>query len=34
MFFLTGMVLMAFNTWQTVRKNSTAPAADAAAQAA
>ncbi|MBE9399673.1 cytochrome-c oxidase, cbb3-type subunit I [Pontibacterium sp. N1Y112] len=34
MFFLAGMVLMAFNTWQTVRKNSTAPAADAAAQAA
>ncbi|NVK41333.1 MAG: cytochrome-c oxidase, cbb3-type subunit I [Oceanospirillaceae bacterium] len=33
-FFLTGMLLMAFNTWQTVRKGSRAPAADTAAQAA
>lgn len=34
MFFLLGMVLMAYNTWQTVRKGSTAPAAEASAQAA
>lgn len=33
-FFLTGMLLMAYNVWQTVRKDSTAPAADASAQAA
>ncbi|MBN0986156.1 MULTISPECIES: cytochrome-c oxidase, cbb3-type subunit I [Amphritea] len=33
-FFLTGMLLMAFNVWQTVRKGSTAPAADASAQTA
>ena len=25
-FFLTGMLIMAYNTWQTVRANSTAPA--------
>ncbi|MAY41313.1 MULTISPECIES: cytochrome-c oxidase, cbb3-type subunit I [unclassified Neptuniibacter] len=34
MFFLLGMLLMAYNTWQTVRKDSTAPEADASAQAA
>ncbi len=34
MFFLLGMVLMAYNTWQTVRKGSTAPEANASAQAA
>ena len=34
MFWVTGMLLMAFNTWQTVRKNSNAPVATAAAQAA
>ena len=34
LFFLTGMLLMAYNVWQTVRKDSTAPAADASAQAA
>ena len=34
MFFLTGMVLMAYNTWQTVRKGSPAPEAEASAQAA
>jgi cytochrome c oxidase cbb3-type subunit 1 len=34
MFFLLGMFLMAYNTWQTVRKDSTAPEADASAQAA
>jgi len=33
-FFLTGMLLMAYNVWQTVRKDSTAPVADASAQAA
>ncbi|EAR61694.1 cytochrome-c oxidase, cbb3-type subunit I [Neptuniibacter caesariensis] len=33
-FFLAGMVLMAYNTWQTVRKGSTAPEAEASAQAA
>lgn len=33
-FFLLGMFLMAYNTWQTVRKDSTAPEADASAQAA
>ncbi|BBB26440.1 cytochrome-c oxidase, cbb3-type subunit I [Amphritea japonica] len=33
-FFLTGMLLMAYNVWQTVRKDSTAPAADASTQAA
>jgi cytochrome c oxidase cbb3-type subunit 1 len=33
-FFLAGMVLMAYNTWQTVRKGSTAPEANASAQAA
>ncbi|MBQ0785200.1 MAG: cbb3-type cytochrome c oxidase subunit I, partial [Amphritea sp.] len=33
-FFLTGMLLMAYNVWQTVRKDSTAPAANASAQAA
>ncbi|MEH6579194.1 MAG: cytochrome-c oxidase, cbb3-type subunit I [Amphritea sp.] len=33
-FFLTGMLLMAYNVWQTVRKDSTAPSADASAQAA
>lgn len=33
-FFLAGMLLMAYNVWQTVRKDSTAPAADASAQAA
>lgn len=33
-FFLTGMLLMAYNVWQTVRKDSTAPAADASAQTA
>ena len=33
-FFLTGMLLMAYNVWQTVRKDSTAPAADVSAQAA
>ncbi|MBN3564812.1 cytochrome-c oxidase, cbb3-type subunit I [Aliamphritea spongicola] len=33
-FFLTGMFLMAYNVWQTVRKDSKAPAADASAQAA
>jgi cytochrome c oxidase cbb3-type subunit 1 len=31
-FFLTGMLLMAFNTWQTVRKGSRAPRVDSAAQ--
>ncbi len=34
LFFLTGMLLMAYNVWQTVRKDSTAPVADASAQAA
>jgi len=34
MFFLLGMVLMAYNTWQTVRKGSTTPEAKASAQAA
>ncbi|WP_299196859.1 cytochrome-c oxidase, cbb3-type subunit I [uncultured Amphritea sp.] len=34
LFFLTGMFLMAYNVWQTVRKDSTAPAADASAQTA
>ena len=33
-FFLLGMVLMAYNTWQTVRKGSTAPEANTSAQAA
>jgi cytochrome c oxidase cbb3-type subunit 1 len=33
-FFLTGMLLMAYNVWQTVRKDSTAPAADVSTQAA
>ncbi|WP_261844599.1 cytochrome-c oxidase, cbb3-type subunit I [Aliamphritea ceti] len=33
-FFLTGMLLMAYNVWQTVRKDSKAPVADASAQAA
>ena len=30
-FFLTGMLVMAYNTWQTVRSNSTAPAAASSA---
>jgi cytochrome c oxidase cbb3-type subunit 1 len=33
-FFLTGMLLMAFNTWQTVRKGSRAPLVDSAPQTA
>ncbi len=33
-FFLTGMLLMAFNTWQTVRSGSSVKAADPSAQAA
>jgi cytochrome c oxidase cbb3-type subunit 1 len=33
-FWLTGMLLMAYNTWQTVRKDSKAPVADATAQVA
>lgn len=33
-FFLTGMLLMAFNTWQTIRKDSSAPQATVAAHAA
>ncbi len=33
-FFLAGMLLMAYNVWQTVRKGSTAPVADASAQTA
>lgn len=34
LFFLLGMVLMAFNTWQTVRKGSTAPEAETSVQTA
>jgi cytochrome c oxidase cbb3-type subunit 1 len=34
LFFLTGMLLMAFNVWQTVRKGSTVKAAEPSAQAA
>ncbi|MBS97711.1 MAG: cytochrome-c oxidase, cbb3-type subunit I [Oceanospirillaceae bacterium] len=33
-FFLTGMLLMAYNTWQTVRKGSRAPVADTAPRVA
>jgi cytochrome c oxidase cbb3-type subunit 1 len=34
LFFLTGMLLMAFNVWQTVRKGSAVKAAEPSAQAA
>ena len=33
-FWVASMLLMAYNVWQTVRKDSTAPVADASAQAA
>nr|WP_320135145.1 cytochrome-c oxidase, cbb3-type subunit I [uncultured Amphritea sp.] len=33
-FFLTGMILMAYNVWQTVRKDSKAPVASSSAQTA